>query len=116
MHWDKTVGAPEDVRRVFESAPILLVGLEGPDHRFIAANAAYRAMAPAVSAVGRSAREVFPELEGQNIYAIFDSCGYRCGLSSLKTVRVTRRAPSSAFRVDPGPPLVHYGKCKHLVR
>lgn len=42
--WDSTVGPAEDVRRVFENVPALLVGLEGPDQRFIAVNAAYRAL------------------------------------------------------------------------
>ncbi len=42
--WDKTVGAADDVRRIFESVPAMLVGLEGPDHRFVAVNAAYRAL------------------------------------------------------------------------
>lgn len=29
-NWDKTVGAADDVRRVFDNVPALLVGLEGP--------------------------------------------------------------------------------------
>ena len=41
--WDKTVGTAEDVRRIFEKVPAMLIGLEGPEHRFIAVNAAYRA-------------------------------------------------------------------------
>lgn len=70
--WDATVGAAEDVRRVFENVPALLVGLQGPDHRFIAVNAAYRALSPALDPIGLSAREVFPELEGQQIFQMFD--------------------------------------------
>ena len=72
MDWDKTVGRAEDVRRVFENVPITLVGLEGPDHRFIAANAAFRAFNPMFAAVGQPAREVYPELESQQIYEMFD--------------------------------------------
>ncbi|CAM4256689.1 Phosphoserine phosphatase RsbU [Mycobacterium basiliense] len=72
MDWDKLVGAAQDVRRIFENAPAMLVGLEGPDHRFIAANAAYRAFSPTFVAVGQPAREVYPELEGQQIYQMFD--------------------------------------------
>lgn len=33
MDWDKTVGAAEDVRRIFEHIPAILVGLEGPGER-----------------------------------------------------------------------------------
>jgi PAS domain S-box-containing protein len=70
--WDKTVGAAADVRRTFENVPTMLVGLEGPDHRFVAVNAAYRAFNPTGNPVGKLAREVFPELESQRIYQMFD--------------------------------------------
>ena len=72
MDWDKVVGAAEDVRRIFENLPTMVVGLDGPDHRFIAVNAAYRTLSPAFTAVGQPAREVYPELEGQQIYDMFD--------------------------------------------
>lgn len=70
--WDKAVGTAEAVRRVFESIPTMVVGLEGPDHRFIAANGAYRALSPDFYPVGLPAREVYPELESQQIYDMFD--------------------------------------------
>lgn len=70
--WDATVGAADDVRRIFENVPALLVGLEGPDHRFVAVNAAYRALSPTLDPIGLLAREVFPELEGQRIFQMFD--------------------------------------------
>jgi anti-anti-sigma factor len=70
--WDKTVGAADDVRRIFENVPTLLVGLEGPDHRFVAVNAAYRALSPTIDPIGLLGREVFPELESQKIFQMFD--------------------------------------------
>jgi anti-anti-sigma factor len=70
--WDKTVGAAGDVRRIFENVPAMLVGLKGPDHRFVAVNAAYRSFNPTGNPVGKLAREVFPELESQQIYQMFD--------------------------------------------
>ncbi|OBH52552.1 SpoIIE family protein phosphatase [Mycobacterium sp. E2479] len=70
--WDRTVGAAGDVRRVFENVPALLVGLEGPDHRFVAVNAAYRALGPPIDPIGLLAREVYPELESQQIFQMFD--------------------------------------------
>ena len=70
--WDKTVGAADDVRRIFENLPAMLVGFEGPDHRFVAVNAAYRAYSPVFDPVGMLAREVYPELESQQIYQMFD--------------------------------------------
>jgi anti-anti-sigma factor len=72
MDWDKAVGKAEDVRRIFETLPAIVVGLEGPDHRFVAVNAAYRAFNATFNAVGLTAREVFPELESQQIYHMFD--------------------------------------------
>ncbi|KZS82713.1 SpoIIE family protein phosphatase [Mycobacterium persicum] len=72
MDWDKKVGTPEDVRRIFENVPAMLVGLQGPDHRFVAANAAYRTLSPTFVGVGQLAREVYPELEAQQIYHMFD--------------------------------------------
>ncbi|BBX72673.1 SpoIIE family protein phosphatase [Mycobacterium shinjukuense] len=72
MDWDKTVGTAEDVRRIFENIPAKLVGLQGPEHRFVAVNAAFRAFSPVTNTVGKTAREVYPELESQRIYQMFD--------------------------------------------
>jgi anti-anti-sigma factor len=72
MDWNKTVGAADDVRRVFENSPNMMVGLQGPDHRFMAANAAYRAFNPTFTRVGLPAREVYPELVSQFIFDMFD--------------------------------------------
>ena len=70
--WDKTVGTAANARRIFENVPAMLVGLEGPDHRFVAVNAAYRTFSPTGSPVGLPAREVFPEPESQHIYDMLD--------------------------------------------
>jgi anti-anti-sigma factor len=70
--WDEIVGAADYVRRIFENIPALVVGLEGPDHRFVAVNAAYRALSPTIDPIGLLAREVFPELESQKIFQMFD--------------------------------------------
>lgn len=70
--WDRTVGAADDVRRVFENVPVLLVGLEGPDHRFVAVNAAYRTLSPPIDSIGLFVRDVYPELESQEILHMFD--------------------------------------------
>ncbi|MDP7705257.1 MULTISPECIES: SpoIIE family protein phosphatase [unclassified Mycobacterium] len=78
--WDNTVGAAEDVRRIFENIPAMVVGLHGPDHRFIAVNAAFRAFNPELNTVGKTAKEVYPELENQQIYDMFDRV-YRTGES-----------------------------------
>ncbi len=71
-NWDKLVGTAENARRIFENVPLMLVGLEGPEHHFVAVNAAYRALASAGNALGRTVREVFPEVTGQHFYEMFD--------------------------------------------
>lgn len=70
--WDNTVGAAGDVRRIFESVPAALIGLEGPDHRFVAINAAYRPLIPKSDPLGLIAREVYPELGSQQIFEMLD--------------------------------------------
>jgi serine phosphatase RsbU (regulator of sigma subunit)/anti-sigma regulatory factor (Ser/Thr protein kinase)/anti-anti-sigma regulatory factor len=70
--WDKAVGAADDVRRIFENVPAMLIGLEGPDHRFVAVNAAYRALNPAFEPVGMRAHDVYPVLESQQIFQMLD--------------------------------------------
>ncbi|OBK12690.1 SpoIIE family protein phosphatase [Mycobacterium asiaticum] len=70
--WDNTVGAAEHVRRIFDNIPAMVVGLEGPDHRFVAVNAAFRAFNPLLTTVGKTAKEIYPELASQQIYEMFD--------------------------------------------
>jgi anti-anti-sigma factor len=70
--WDNTVGAADDVRRTFENVPVMLVGLQGPEHRCVAVNAAYRRFNPTGNPLGKRPLEVFPELESQQIYRMFD--------------------------------------------
>jgi anti-anti-sigma factor len=77
MDWDETVGTADDARRVFDSVPMLLCAIAGDDHRYVAANAAYREFA-ARPVVGRPLREVFPEVEGQYIADVLDRV-YRTG-------------------------------------
>ena len=72
MDWDNTVGTAADVRRIFENIPSMVVGLQGPDHRFIAVNAAFRDLSPLLVSVGKTVKELYPELEGQLILDMFD--------------------------------------------
>jgi anti-anti-sigma factor len=71
MNWDTTVGRADDVRRVFDTMTVLMAAMAGPDHRYIAMNAAFRALLPRAT-MGSSARELFPEVAGQNILETFD--------------------------------------------
>jgi serine phosphatase RsbU (regulator of sigma subunit)/anti-sigma regulatory factor (Ser/Thr protein kinase)/anti-anti-sigma regulatory factor len=71
MDWDKTVGRADDVRRAFDSVPSMLIAMEGPDHRLIAANTAYRAVTPRL-VIGEPVGETFPEVMGQYLWELFD--------------------------------------------
>jgi hypothetical protein len=74
---DNTIGEAEVVRRAFDSLPTFIVAFAGPEHRYVAANAAVRAAFPAVR-LGVPAREIFPEFERQNLIEILDRV-YRTG-------------------------------------
>lgn len=65
------IGEAGLVRRAFDSLPSFIVAFEGPDHRYVAANAATRAAFPAVR-LGVPARELFPEFEDQNLIEILN--------------------------------------------
>ena len=112
--WDKTVGTAENTRRIFENVPSMLVGLEGPDHRFIAVNAAYRTTVTAANPIGRTVREVFPEVVGQHFYEMFDRV-YQTGEtqtgaewrlqvdldgSAFRNISSTFSSPRAAQRMD----------------
>ncbi|MEG3088305.1 PAS domain S-box protein [Sphingomonas sp. PB4P5] len=62
----------ERQRRLFEQAPGFITILHGPDHVFEFANASYRRLFGERDYVGKTVRETFPELEGQNFYELLD--------------------------------------------
>lgn len=60
------------VHAVFDEMPLLLAALDGPEHVYVAANAAYRAFVGRERLVGRAIRDVLPELAGQQIFEMFE--------------------------------------------
>ncbi|GIF21661.1 serine phosphatase RsbU (regulator of sigma subunit)/anti-sigma regulatory factor (Ser/Thr protein kinase) [Actinoplanes tereljensis] len=77
---DRRVGEPDVVRGIFESMPVMLVGLTGPEHRIDAVNAACRTVLGRDDFAGQTLLEVFPEMIGQQLYEIADRV-YRSGTS-----------------------------------
>ena len=69
---DRRVGDAEVVRDAFESMPALVAVLEGPEHRMVAANGAYRAFAGRADFIGKPARQVFPDVAGQRLFELLD--------------------------------------------
>ncbi|TFV51570.1 SpoIIE family protein phosphatase [Blastococcus sp. TF02A_35] len=66
------VGDAEVVRAAFEEMPLLLMSTEGPQHTFVAANAAYREFVGKPAFIGVPIREAMPELAGQQVVEMFD--------------------------------------------
>ncbi|MBV9922858.1 MAG: SpoIIE family protein phosphatase, partial [Pseudonocardia sp.] len=65
-------GDPAMVSAVFDEAPIMLVYMDGPEHRFLAANRAYRDFLDLPDIVGMTVREVAPDMENQQIIPLMD--------------------------------------------
>jgi PAS domain S-box-containing protein len=60
-------------RRLFQAAPGFIAILNGPDHVFEFVNAAYARLFGGREFVGKSVREVFPDIEGQGVYELLDA-------------------------------------------
>ncbi|MFY9928973.1 MAG: SpoIIE family protein phosphatase [Streptosporangiaceae bacterium] len=74
----RLVGDAGVVRDAFEQMPVVMTALDGPDHRVAAINAAYRAFTGRDDVIGMAYREVFPEIEGQQLHELLDRV-YRTG-------------------------------------
>ncbi|WP_426046147.1 sensor histidine kinase [Brevundimonas sp. TWP3-1-2b1] len=68
----RLVSEKERQRAMFECAPGFIAILEGPEHVFQFANVAYANLAGRTDFVGRTAREVFGDLEDQGIFELLD--------------------------------------------
>ena len=74
----RLVGDAGVVQDAFEQMPVVMTALDGPDHRVAAINAAYRAFTGRDDVIGMAYREVFPEIEGQQVHELLDRV-YRTG-------------------------------------
>jgi signal transduction histidine kinase len=78
---------------IFQHAPVAIAILKGPEHVFEFANDSYLEVAGRTAVVGRTIREVFPEIEGQGIYELLDSV-YSTGMPFMadsRRVQMRRR-------------------------
>ncbi|HYE26867.1 MAG TPA: PAS domain S-box protein [Allosphingosinicella sp.] len=62
----------ERLRRLFDHAPGFMAVVRGPDHVFEMANDAYYRLVGPRPLVGRTVREAFPDLEGQEFFSLLD--------------------------------------------
>ncbi|MFN3581440.1 MAG: PAS domain-containing protein [Pseudomonas sp.] len=71
-------------RRLFERAPGFIAITAGPQHTFDFANEAYATLAGRRDFVGKTVREVLPELEGQGFFELLDQV-YQSGERALSS-------------------------------
>ncbi len=62
----------DQLRQMFEQVPGIIAMLEGPEHRFVLANAAFRQPIPGREIIGKPFRDVMPELVEQGILSLLD--------------------------------------------
>ena len=83
---------------LFERAPAYIVTVRGPEHVFELANPAYLQLVGRRDIIGKTVREVMPELEGQGYFKLLDEV-YRTGEPF-----VGREIPALIQREPGGPP------------
>ena len=70
--------AEAELAEVFEQAPVAICVTRGPEHVFEMANPSYRALIAGRDPVGRTVRQLLPEVEAQGVIALLDRV-YRTG-------------------------------------
>jgi PAS domain S-box-containing protein len=87
-----------------EQAPGFIAMLEGPEHRFALANAAYRRLIGREDVIGKTVREALPEVEEQGFVAMLDRvyASAEPHIGRAVPIHLARRAgrPAELRRVD----------------
>ncbi len=86
------------LKYLFDKAPAFVVLLHGPEHIFETANPAYLQLVGHRELIGKTAREAFPEVEGQGFFELLDAV-YTTGKPYVG------RALPINFQYEPGEPL-----------
>jgi PAS domain S-box-containing protein len=69
----RLVAQNERQQRLFEQAPGFIAILRGPDHVFEFVNASYAQLVGSRDFIGKSVRDVFPDVEGQGFFELLDN-------------------------------------------
>ncbi|MDX3660100.1 PAS domain-containing protein [Streptomyces sp. ID05-26A] len=98
---DRTVGAAEVVRQVYDEMPLMVMGYEGPEHRIIAVTGVCRTWLGRGELIGPTVREAFPETKGQQVFEIADRVCATGRPESLRGFRLqfVRRDPGVRVEV-----------------
>lgn len=75
-------GEAETVRERFETIPLVLLSMVGPDCRVVAANAALRAFLGRDDVIGFTIHGLMPEYEGRQLLKMLDQV-YRTGAPQI---------------------------------
>ena len=89
----RRAGDARVVQRLFDDLPLMLVGLEGPEHRVMAATKMYRLYVGREELVGVPLREAFPEAVGQQVFDIFDRVYATGTTEQLREFRIQIERP-----------------------
>ena len=94
------------LRESFTQAPAAMALLDGSNHKFVFANEAYVKMAgrDLIQLIGKTMREVFPELDGQGYFELLDRV-YQSGEPFLATARertINRHGKQESIHLDFG--------------
>jgi anti-anti-sigma factor len=92
---DVRTGADDAVRAAFDRMSFPMASLEGPDHRFVACNAAWRAVVGHPEMIGRPLRDVSPEAVGQQLVDWLDQTLAAGAPARLREWRVQVGAPGA---------------------
>jgi PAS domain S-box-containing protein len=65
-------GNASEVRDAFEHLPVMALAMAGPEHAYAAVNAMFRRFMGRTELIGVPSRQVFPELDGQRVFEMFD--------------------------------------------
>lgn len=68
----RRVGDAEVTRGGFDDLPVPVILLDGPEHRVVGMNAAYRAFSGRHEVIGQTIREAFPEIETQQLFELIE--------------------------------------------
>jgi PAS domain S-box-containing protein len=91
-------GERDRLYALFENAPSFVAAVEGPEHRFVLTNRAYRQLIGWREVVGLSIREALPEIEGQGFFELLDRV-YSSGepFVGLETLVKLQREPGASL-------------------
>jgi PAS domain-containing protein len=97
LHSQQVAAQNERQRRLLQQMPGFVGVLAGPEHVYEYVNDAYIAISGPRNFLGRTVREVFPELEGQGFYQLLDQV-YSSGVPAGHAHSACRRRPTPIYR------------------